>query len=325
MRPVEVLVKAAQTRWRILPLTGLVVLLLGLGQPALTAETPAEAVQEGAEPVLDVWMEDGLLSLEAQDAPLAEVLAEIAEAANFRLVTKADLTVPVTKSFEKVPVGEAIARLLGRMSSVALYEPAPDGDGRVLAELRILSGRPGDAAATAMADDDGVEEPLPSPELALEGTDPHLDRLREQVGKMSATAARDLTAAAAGDEDPVARRIAVVGLGNLGAKTVGPAQTRARRALEEALSDEDELVRQRAVQGLTRIAGKDALEPLRQVLSEDPAPKVRRMAAARLGRIDDDAALSALVAAQSDSDPSVREAASTALARHQRRSLGQGN
>ncbi|MFQ5773597.1 MAG: HEAT repeat domain-containing protein [Kiloniellaceae bacterium] len=312
MQRVGAILNAVRARRRIVPLAGLLAAFLLAGRETVAEDSAAKS--------LEVSVHEGLVSLDARNVPLEDVLRAIAEQAGFRLVLKGDLSTPVTWSFKDVPVDRGVARLLGTASSLALYAPAPDGRGSVLAEVRVLRG-----SSDAVAGASGVARaapiqpawavPAPTSEPLEEDPETRLERVRGLVEKGRRTTVRALSRFVSGDDDPVVRRIATVGLGNLR----GP---KAKDALIEALADEDGVVRQRAAQGLARNGGQAAIAPLRQALLEDPEPGVRRMAAFGLGRIDDDAAQSALIEAQSDDDPSVRGAVAAALVRLERIRFG---
>ena len=282
----------------------------------------------------EVSVRDGLLSVDATDVPLGELLQRVAEEAKFNLVLKAELDTPVSWSFSGVPVDQGVARLLGQTSSITLYGPGTDGHARVLSEVRVLRGN-GDAGQGKVA---RQVPPLPKaiPNTALAANREQLGAARlsavpsaiegdraERLGQVRAiatlrpaSARRDLPRALTEDEDPMVRRVAAVGVARLrGAK--------AQSALVTALSDEDSIVRQRAVQGLARAGGEDAIAVLSRVLLEDSNPRVRRMAASGLGRMNTESAFWALMEAQSDGDLGVREAVTAALARLERQGLGQ--
>ncbi len=81
-------------------MTGVLALGLSYGQAAQAEEaTPAS---------IAVHMERGLLSVDARDAPLGDVLEAIAKQADFRLDSKGDLDIPVTWSFAGVPVDKGV-------------------------------------------------------------------------------------------------------------------------------------------------------------------------------------------------------------------------
>ena len=271
---------------------------------------------------LDLSVRNGFVSLDAHAVPLGDVLREMSKQGNFKLIMKKEPAALVTWRFKDVPLDQAMARLLSSVSSVALYAPSGDGAGSVLTEVRVLRG--GQKSVPLVEHRSRLaagEDPFEAPETGeVVETAP-----RQGLGTQLASAGTtDIQPAsrrvgqidpAMEDGDPVKRR----------GKALNAAKRRpdmAREALNEALSDPDVVVRQRAVQGLARLGGEETVTVLSQVLLEDPAPKVRRMAAAGLGRVSTESAFWALMEANSDADPAVREAVSAALVALERRGIG---
>ena len=99
------------------------------------------ADREPSHPTINVSVHEGLLTLRAMDAPLADVLSSIGEAAGFRVVFKGAIDTPVSWTLTDVPLEMALQRLLGRRSYVMTYdELQAEGEMRHLAEVRIMSG-----------------------------------------------------------------------------------------------------------------------------------------------------------------------------------------
>lgn len=249
----------------------------------------------------ELSVENGLLTLEAEGAPLGIVLQSIASEAAFHLVLRRDLDAPVTQFFAKVPLDRALLRLLGNVSALMAHGSAPGAPGvqrgaqRRLTALYVLG--------ELVPDVGGQQEVVATPALAE-----RLRHARELANKPNGRDVGGLVRILAQDGDPAVRRVAALGLGKLG-------MDEARAALSDALADEDDEVRKRAVQALGRAWGSRAVEPLSTALLEDREPSVRRLAANTLGRTGDEDARPSLVKAQSDTDRSVRAAAAAALAR----------
>ena len=268
---------------------------------------------------LDVSVRNGFVSLNAHAVPLGDVLREMSKQSGFKLVMKKEPAALVTWKFREVPLDQAVSRLLSSVSSIALYAPGGDGTGSVLTEVRVLRG--GQKSSPL------VEH---SSQLAA-GGDPfeaagsaEIRPRRAGVSQLASAGVSDIQPAsrqvrdidpALEDGDPAKRRD----------RALNAAKRRpdmARDALTEALADPDIVVRQRAVQGLARLGGEETVSALSHVLLEDPAPKVRRMAAAGLGRVSTESAFWALMEANSDADPAVREAVSAALVALEQRGIG---
>lgn len=305
----------------------------------LSAFSASSVVAEEASQVAPIAIsyEDGLMSLDVEQVPLSDVLRAIAQVAGFELVLKTELPLPVTWSVEGMPPDRLVAKLLGRGSSMALYAPAPNGQGSVLTELRVLRAPPASPAAPSQdlaqtlrpasggdwtADLDIDRRVLAALARDRTGVDagvgahfvPPLETERKVVQHVVPAVSRQMARQLQQDPDPRQRRAATVGLGRARTGDAVP-------ALVQALKDDDRGVRQRAVQGLGR-HGSEAVAPLSRALLEDTEPQVRRMAASSLGRISDERAWLALLEAQSDADTSVREAANQALTSLERRGVG---
>jgi HEAT repeat protein len=263
-----------------------------------------------------VLVEDGNLTLEAKGASRGEILHTVAREAGFRVKQTDDLAddldEPVDVSVTAVPVDRAVVRLLQGLSAVLVYA-APAGQGQQrLDEVNLL-----EAAATA--DDELSLEPASAPadldaaalwsDLTATGdTNARLRTVRALTGRADPQSVEVLALALETDEDPVVRRAVVGGIGKIRVP-------KARAALTGALSDEDPHVRRRAVDALARTWGSDAVAPLGRALADSPDSSLRSLAAMNLGRIGGPEAQAALQEAQSDPEPSVRDAASAALTR----------
>jgi hypothetical protein len=303
--------RANQHRRRVICLVGVLALGLSYAQATQAEEPPSVSIT--------VQVERGLLSIEARNAPLGEVLEAIAKQANFLLDTKGDLDIPVTWSFADVPVDEGVQRLLHNISSVMVYGRIQNGEPAPLARVTTLRRNVNLAAGHLQIERSirtpqtqqvaKVEEPQHKPTVSLDDSrEDRLRAVRRLIRNPNARRVADLALLVSQDDDAVIRRIAAIGLGKL-------RTPEAMAALREALSDEDSLVRRRAIQGLGETWGKAAIEPLSIALIEDPEPSVRRQAALRLGQIHSEAAYQVLDAARFDRSLSVRRVVMAGLAR----------
>ncbi len=311
MQPSSFSRRAKHARRRVICLVGVLALGLSYGQDAQAEETTPSSIS--------VHIERGLLSVDARNAPLGEVLEAIAKQANFQLDTKGDLDIPVTWSFANVPVDEGVQRLLHNVSSVMIYAQSKNGGPAALAKVTTFRRKVDPAANSVQVartipppqtqKATKVEEPQHEPTVSLD--DDREDRLRavrRLSRKPDAASIKDLALLVSKDEDPVIRRLAAIGLGKLRAPE-------AKAALMKSLSDEDTQVRRRAIQGLGNTWGFEAFDLLTTALTDDHEPSVRRQAALRLGRLYSDAAYQVLDTARFDTDFSVRQAVLVGLAR----------
>ena len=299
MQPSSFSRRAKQARRRVICLVGVLALGLSYGQDAQAEETTPSSIS--------VHIERGLLSVDARNAPLGEVLEAIAKQANFQLDTKGDLDIPVTWSFANVPVNKGVHRLLHKVSSVMIYAQSKNGGPAALAKVTTFR-RKVDLAANSVQvartipppqtqKATKVEEPQHEPTVRLDDNrEDRLRAVRRLSRKPDAASIKDLALLVSKDEDPV--RV-----------------PEAKTALTKSLSDEDTQVRRRAIQGLGKTWGFAAFDPLTTALTDDHEPSVRRRAALRLGRLYSDAAYEVLDAARFDTDFSVRQAVLVGLAR----------
>ena len=270
------------------------------------AERPAPprglalAVEAEAGPaVVEVAIQGELLTLDAQGAPLAAVLEAIAAEVGFALVVRGDLDRSVTQSFESLAVDRAIRRLVGRDSLMMRYAREPPARRQVV-EVRVYaaSETPVVRAAAAAA-----------PAASLEADrQTRVREVRRLARRGDARAIAELARYLEVGDDRVVRRLAVESLGEIG-------DPRAIPALAEALSNDDPTLRGRAIVGLRQVSGGRAAEVIGEALHQDPDPRIRRMAARALGRMDHDAAMAALEAAQTDPNENVRATVEAALTR----------
>ncbi len=282
---------------------GAVIFLLS-GQAAAVAEPP---------PGVTASVENDLLTLEAHGVSRDQVLHAIAIVAGFRVVLAETGDEAVSLSLSRVPMERAVLKLLRGSSAVLVYTTSPGQDRPRLSEVRMLRSAGDRAAESLSAAEDGmpVEEERPEQWLDSEPGDERAARLRtvrSLAGRADDQAMAALAHTIEHDGDSAVRRAAVESVRKMRVP-------KARAALIAALVDEDKHVRRRAIGALERTWGANAVASLGRVLAEDSDPAMRRLAAESLGRIGGVQADSALLEAQSDPEPSVRQAATAALDR----------
>ncbi|MFH1619914.1 MAG: HEAT repeat domain-containing protein, partial [bacterium] len=108
------------------------------------------------------------------------------------------------------------------------------------------------------------------------------------------------------NSDPMERRKAAAELGHLRDKMAVP-------HLLKALSDSNPYVRGNVAYSLGKIKSSEAVPELMKIVGNDPAPHVRRIAAAALSRIRDLRAVRVLIGGLDDSDVGVGYACAEAL------------
>jgi len=284
----------------------LAALLGSMAAPGGGADT-ARAAESAPARIIQVAVEDGLLSAELRDAPLVDALRAVGEQAGFEVVIRGEAGILVTESFARVPVEDGVRRLLENAGPWSLVH-AREGGGAApkLAEVRLYAGKGQPGAARAATDVAAGGEQTPAGHEVSEPDDP-LTRLREIARRPAAAHLGELRAALDA-ADAAERRVAAIALGRAGGEG-------ARAALAGALADADDVVRLRTVQALGRMRSAGATRAIRAALLDDPAAEVRRFAVSVLARRPDPSALAALHAAKFDPDAGVRRAIGHALRR----------
>ena len=235
----------------------LVSMLFGLTLDGGSVLADAAKVEPATAPI-EVKIREGLLTVNARGASLADVLRVIGEKAGFTVIIRGNLSTPVTSSFAGVPLDKAIRRLIGRNSWIMIYGLS-DGDGRVSvpSELQVYGSRDTETATVMQptATKSNMAAPESSP-ASLRDTilkdlarpDRHA-RVRAigMLGRLKDENSIDiLIQVLLEEDDPSVRRNAVITLGRIG-------NDRAIDALEEvSLSDPDAAVREAANSALAR-------------------------------------------------------------------------
>jgi hypothetical protein len=277
-----------------------------------TSRVAAEGVE------LSVVVEGGVASIEARDAPIADVLRAIGERGGVVVTVEGEAGDYISRSLDRVPVREAIGLLLREIPSAVIYKTSV-GE---LVEINVRftgggspSGVPGaaqpGAPGTTSADPSAVTSA--SEELAVDPDDPREDRLafvRSAARAPKKDGLGELALLVREDEDATIRVAAAGALGRLRSGEAG-------EALVLALADRDRRVRRAAARALGAFGDEQAIGALERVLLEERVPAVRQMAVYALSRMSGEAALDALEAAQFDPDRTVRAIAETALSRDQ--------
>ena len=251
---------------------------------------------------LRVELNDGLLTIEANDVAVQDLLEEIAGRAGLALSLPNSLPRRVTVEFDELALPVAIDRVLHGMSYALQYAPGSSANklwvftngaanAETSGELRVESeSTPPEPPQDGNLLDDGAAMRLEAvAALADQETDPFAFAL----------------ASAVVDESPAVRYEAIHALGEIG----GGVST---RLLQQALFDADPDVRTAAVDALGQITGEQSANALAGVLS-DPDPALREKAVYALGEIGGETAAELLRTASADPDEWVREAATDML------------
>ena len=301
----------------------LAVILTAVGLGCVAAVTVA--ADEASKPAMLVRVDDGLLSVQLDEAPLEAVLEAIAAQTEVVITLRGDLGAVRPQAFSDVPLGEGIRRLVDEHASLMIYEqPTARGAAGRLRELRVHGqvvsdeATPGDRARSQrvrtlrQAPNHPPPAPLPTyQELALKAKGERLGAIRKLARREDEAALEVLGALVAQDPDATVRRIAATALSNLGGED-------AAAALEVGLGDQDADVRIQAMRGLQAIEREDGAERLGALALGDDNPEIRRQAVHLLGTLRSAEAWSTIESATSDPDDAVRAAAGKLLDRPRR-------
>lgn len=260
----------------------LVVPLLSLHEYAVLPAAAGEALATD----INVAIQQGLLTVDLQNVPLADVLRLIGKRAGLQVTMSVKVGARVTDAFTGVPLDQGLMRLLRGYSTVLIYVPAQGGAAEsVLAKVWVYRS---------------ADNPEPT------GVD-RLKAVRELARPGDDAAASTLAQILAQDPDPIVRAEAAAALGKVG-------RERAAGLLTSALKDQEPSVRREAAKSLSAVGGATARTALSGALRRDSDPQVRLEATRTLSMFPSkDQAWRALSAAKSDADSSVREAAISTL------------
>lgn len=262
--------------------------LLLLGSPVLFGAT----VPAGGE--LQVQVDNGLVSVTADEVPLDIVVREIADQADLRLIQHIALDRLVSSSLDKRPLSEALDQLLASYS-YQLYLGVADGD----------RSNPSTIPGTLWIFADGAvpatEAMLFFEAVILRGTVVEKREAIRELGRVGTTPAVQTLSVALGDEDLRVREAALEALSRIGGDE-------ALAAIASASAHDDPGLRVRAAQALSNAAGSSSADYLSLALGDEDA-RVRAAAVASLGDLEDDRQLHLIRQALDDPDPQVRERA----------------
>ena len=292
--------------------TAIFALALGLAAGAVGASLANSST------FLDVLVSRGELTVDARNAPLAQVLQTVGKRAGIEVTLRGDFSTPITASFTGVPLEEGIRRLAHGHSVAVTYAAAADAPrGEMLTAVWVIEGSSrrtlGARPAPLGHGDGGSAEPRSSslrdqePEGKLGGWLSGMQALADEADRGSEAAVALLTDISVSGPAAVIRQQAVAALGRLRGPDVEP-------ALTSALADDDAMVRVRAVRGLRGTGTETAVQSLAGVLLGDTDPEVRLAALNALTSFPGRTMLQGLAKAVTDPDGRVRDAAARGLA-----------
>jgi HEAT repeat protein len=309
-----------------------VLLLLLSSVTAQVAVADRSIVIDDAESALVVEIKEDLVTLNARDVSVREVLNALTHESGLIVNTDAPLTDPIAIDFENLSLAEALERILGPQgylmlahaddasrSTVWIFSATPDTEPDSSSnshqrqsvfealEADLLSDdlRVRGAAIRGLRklQDESVVAPI---SLALTDEDRKI-RVKAiyALADIGGAEAAVALAASSTDENPYVRAESAYALGMIGGDT-------AVGILEHALLDPSLDVRQSAVEAFTDIGGGQAARALAVALQDSDA-SLRVAAVEALANIDGEIATRLVEQALEDQDLAVRQAAKDAL------------
>ena len=290
-------------------LIGFLVLLLPCVTSLVGAAEPVEATPAAS--AISIQANNGVVTLNARDAPLHEVLLELGKLAGFEtILVAAAVDLPrVNAKFENLPAREIVERLVVDTNRIIFFDIGAGGTRQgVISQVWLLG--PGDGAF-----DDAEERIVIGPDLQQADGKLRSEAVLRLSLLPSADSAQgpDLEAVSARlaqillqDHDSLVRVRAAIALGALRSE-------RSVRDLETALLDEHASVRAQVINALGQIGGDRATMILGSVLLDETVKTIERvMAAHALWKQDSETAAGYLGSGAEDSNVQVRLASSKA-------------
>jgi hypothetical protein len=234
----------------------------------------------------------GLVSVEARDAVLADLLHAIGKQAGVEVTIHSGGADRVTQSFAGVGLDDAIKLLAKGKDVVLVYSTATNKAGTNLVEVRLFAASaPGGRVVTQQGR--GAAQSQAGKSMGDQTRQARPDGVASQVAKLT-------------DADVTVRREAAMALATRPDK-------QAVGALRAAAEDQDAVVRTVALITLGQLLDDGSVGIMSQALLHDPEVNVRRAALSALSRLRTESARRAVQAAESDSDAGVSQAAADAL------------
>jgi hypothetical protein len=244
-----------------------------------------------------VVIEEGRVTIDAHDADLADVLAQLGARAGFRVRTSGSLG-RVNVTFTAMSVEQALKRLVQDHELMLVYSAASKASVRpTLIQADVFASTLSAAQVRAASEMLGRRRAGWLAEIDRLTRSRNVERGAPRLAELLGTA-----------PDSIVRARAASALAALNGPLSQP-------ALARALGDSAPEVRVQAVRALRSVDGARAIPALGRVLLTDPDVTVRRAAAQMLGSLQEPAATSALSVAAEDADALVRREVTRALNR----------
>lgn len=231
---------------------------------------------------------NGQLLLEARQAPLAQILKQIADKTGAKIHYSVLPEASVTATCIGKSVQEIMACLVGKQVGLVAHKPQKDKP----AEFWLLGSSVGSCRVVSVTASpiQSATEPQPTPEAQAE-----MERMMQEQSDQLLQQAKS--------KIPSERQIAIMNLASVGSKD----DPNVDDALTTAMTDKDPSVRVQAVTAIAQRGGDNFSSQIAQVLKDQDA-NVRALA---VSLVENDANL--LQQALTDSDQAVRDAARAKL------------
>ncbi len=280
----------------VLSLAVLAVLCLLPGADPVRAQSTTDRASVAE---LHVTFDGGLLTVDARNVLLQDLLEEVAAQSGLALSTRGLLGKRVTRAFTELELSAAIDKLLHGMSYALQY---PTDSPSLPSRLWVMSG--GNLLEEgAYRDADATSNGLRQDRFEVPAS--------QRLEAVAALAERDTEtfafaiAPALGDDSAAVRYEAVHALGEVGGDT-------STGLLHQLLSDPDAGIRAAAIDALAEAGGELSAVTLSAAL-HDPDPALRENAVYALGEIGGERAVELLDQAAADPDEWVRQAVDEVL------------
>lgn len=271
----------------------LFVLITGLADIVLAKATSTE-------PIIDITVQDNLISANLVDAPLIDVLQRVKQEFGFKAHFHGDLTERLTLSFTDIPLDKCLRQLTINHSlsvaSLPTTTKAPErNEAKQIAEVWVIS-----RSETSKTPYTAPAAPLRPP------PDPTNDMVDGSEGSSEQSENGDLESVPLDQllNNPEAERSAqlkaIKNLAEIGDST-------SVLTMAEFLGSEDLELRQMLVKAISSVQNEQSTQVLGQVIRTDSDPVIRKIALRALGkRRDDNDAQVFLEEALNDSDEEVK-------------------
>jgi len=244
---------------------------------------------------LQVHVEDGLVSVIAQDVPVHDVLREIAVKNDLRLVQHIVLDRVVSLTIERQPLPDVLDEIL-EDDSYQLYQGV-SGEGDSDADEAVPGGLWIFSEGSALA----PEATMFFEAVIYQGTVSEKKEAIRELRRLGTPSAIQTLSLALSDDDSRVSNAAMEALSRIGGDE-------ALAAIASASMDEDSRVRGEAAYAMAMAGGYSSTEYLKMAL-QDEDPRVRASVIDSLGDIGDDYSIRVIQRALQDPDIEVRERA----------------